>query len=55
MPALPRTYPKPQTADDGSNRYGQENSVYPVLETYAEGGIIEAKFVASTYHWVRLV
>lgn len=43
----------PQTAAEGSNLYGQENSVYPVLETYAEGGILEAKFVASTYHWVR--
>ena len=43
-----------KTAAEGSNLYGQENSMYPVLETYPEGGILEAKFVASTYHWVSL-
>ncbi|CBN75518.1 EsV-1-166 [Ectocarpus siliculosus] len=40
-----------QTAAEGSNRYGQENSNYPVLETYAEGGILEVKIVVATYHW----
>ncbi|CAM9767269.1 unnamed protein product, partial [Ectocarpus sp. 8 AP-2014] len=40
-----------QTAAEGSNKYGQENSNYPVLETYAEGGILEVKIVVSTYHW----
>ena len=45
----------PQTAAEGSNLYGLENSNYPVLETYAEGGILEVKIVVSTYHWVRLV
>lgn len=41
-----------QTAAEGSNLYGMENSHYPVLETYAEGGILEVKIVVSTYHWV---
>ncbi|CAM9493185.1 unnamed protein product [Ectocarpus fasciculatus] len=40
-----------QTAAEGSNKYGLENSNYPVLETYAEGGILEVKIVVSTYHW----
>ncbi|CAN0384662.1 unnamed protein product, partial [Ectocarpus fasciculatus] len=40
-----------QTAAENSNKYGQENSNYPVLETYAEGGILEVKIVVSTYHW----
>ncbi|CBJ30292.1 EsV-1-166 [Ectocarpus siliculosus] len=40
-----------ETAAEGSNRYGQENSNYPVLETYAEGGILEVKIVVATYHW----
>lgn len=38
--------------DEASNRYGQGNVEYPVLATYAEGGIIEVKIVFSTYHWV---
>ena len=42
-----------QTAAEGSNLYGRENIHYPVMETYAEGGILEVKVVASTYHWVR--
>eukprot|EP00752_Nemacystus_decipiens_P007761 g6935.t1 len=40
-----------QTAAEGSNLYGLENSNYPVLETYAEGGILEVRIVVSTYHW----
>ncbi|CAN0301307.1 unnamed protein product, partial [Ectocarpus sp. 12 AP-2014] len=40
-----------QTAAEDSNKYGQENSNYPVLETYTEGGILEFKMVVSTYHW----
>ncbi|CBN77502.1 EsV-1-166 [Ectocarpus siliculosus] len=40
-----------QTAAEDSNKYGLENSNYPVLETYAEGGILEFKMVVSTYHW----
>eukprot|EP00752_Nemacystus_decipiens_P016303 g14579.t1 len=39
------------TAAEGSNMYGQENSNYPVLETYSEGGILEVKTIASTNHW----
>lgn len=44
-----------QTAAETSNKYGRENSHYPVMETYAEGGILEVKVVVSTYHWVRWV
>lgn len=44
-----------QTAAEGSNLYGLENSNYPVLETYAEGGTLEVRIVVSTYHWVSLV
>lgn len=44
--------PSPQTAAEGDNRYGQKNSVYPVLETYDEGSILEVKIVASTWHFV---
>ncbi|CAM9914038.1 unnamed protein product [Pylaiella littoralis] len=40
-----------QTAAEGDNRYGLDNSNYPVLETVAEGGILEVKIVVSTYHW----
>ncbi|CAM9261565.1 unnamed protein product [Ectocarpus sp. 8 AP-2014] len=40
-----------QTAAEDSNIYGLENSNYPVLETYAEGAILEVKIVVSTYHW----
>ncbi|CAN0283632.1 unnamed protein product, partial [Ectocarpus fasciculatus] len=40
-----------QTKAEGSNLYGLENSNYPVLETYAEGGDLEVKIVVSTYHW----
>ncbi|CAN0034653.1 unnamed protein product, partial [Ectocarpus fasciculatus] len=43
-----------QTKAEGINLYGQENSKYPVLETYSEGGIIEIKIVVSTYHWGHL-
>lgn len=43
-----------QTAAEGTNVFGQENSVYPVLETYQEGSVIEMKVVISTYHWVSL-
>lgn len=42
-----------QTKDEGSNLYGQENTKYPVLQTYEEGGVMEIKVVFSTYHWVR--
>lgn len=41
-----------QTAAEGSNKYGKENSNYPVLDMYAEGAVIEMKVVVSTYHWV---
>ncbi|CAM9914105.1 unnamed protein product [Pylaiella littoralis] len=40
-----------QTAAEGDNLYGLDNSNYPVLETVAEGGILEVKLVVSTYHW----
>ncbi|CAB1116720.1 unnamed protein product [Ectocarpus sp. CCAP 1310/34] len=40
-----------QTAAEGSNKYGQEDSNYPVLETFAERGILEVKIIVSTYHW----
>eukprot|EP00903_Cladosiphon_okamuranus_P008090 g7800.t1 len=40
-----------QTAAEGTNVFGQENSVYPVLETYQEGSVVEMKVVISTYHW----
>eukprot|EP00752_Nemacystus_decipiens_P001877 g1808.t1 len=43
-----------QTAAEGANVFGQENSVYPVLETYQEGSVIEMKVVVSTYHWGHL-
>lgn len=42
-----------QTAAEGDNKYGRENYNYPILGTYAEGGILEVKMVVSTYHWVR--
>lgn len=41
-----------QTKSEGSNLFGKENSLYPVLQTYEEGGIMEVKVVFSTYHWV---
>lgn len=41
-----------QTAAEGSNLYGMDNSNYPVLETYDEGGVFEVKIVLSTWHWV---
>ena len=41
-----------QTAQEGSNLFGQENANYPILETYAEGSVMEVKVVVSTYHWV---
>ena len=41
-----------QTAQEGSNLFGQDNVNYPILETYAEGAVIEVKVVVSTYHWV---
>ena len=41
-----------QTAQEGSNLFGQDNAHYPVLETYAEGSVMEVKVVVSTYHWV---
>lgn len=53
-PTLLRVFRLPQTKAEGSNLYGQENSIYPVLETYAEGGILEVKITVSTYHDVRL-
>ncbi|CAM9196488.1 unnamed protein product [Ectocarpus fasciculatus] len=40
-----------QTAAEGDNKYGRENYNYPILGTYAEGGILEVKMVVSTYHW----
>eukprot|EP00903_Cladosiphon_okamuranus_P015678 g14476.t1 len=40
-----------QTAAEGDNRYGLENSNYPVLETHTEGGILTVRIVVSTYHW----
>lgn len=43
-----------QTAADGTNVFGQKNSIYPVLETYQEGSVMDMKVVISTYHWVRL-
>lgn len=41
-----------QTAVEGSNLFGQGNTNYPILETYAEGSVMEVKVVVSTYHWV---
>ena len=41
-----------QTAQEGSNLFGQNNANYPILETYAEGSVMEVKVVVSTYHWV---
>ncbi|CAM9313818.1 unnamed protein product [Scytosiphon promiscuus] len=43
-----------QTKAEGSNLYGKENSNYPVLATYEEGQVMEAKVVFSTYHWGHL-
>eukprot|EP00903_Cladosiphon_okamuranus_P005577 g5551.t1 len=40
-----------QTAAEGENKYGKDNSYYPVLETYDEGGILEVKIVVSAHHW----
>ncbi|CAN0403918.1 unnamed protein product [Ascophyllum nodosum] len=39
-----------QTAAEGSNRYANANSMYPVLETYTEGSVLEVKVVVSTTH-----
>ncbi|CAN0393687.1 unnamed protein product, partial [Ascophyllum nodosum] len=39
-----------QTAAEGSNRYGNANSKYPVLETFTEGSVLEVKIVVSTTH-----
>lgn len=57
LPFLTRTslqflHGLPQTAAEGTNTFGQANSVYPVLGTYEEGGVIEMKMIISTYHWV---
>ena len=41
-----------QTAAEGSNRYGNANSMYPVLETYTEGSVLEVRVVVSTTHHV---
>ena len=41
-----------QTAQEGSNLFGQDNVNYPILKTYAEGSVMEVKVVVSTYHWV---
>ncbi|CAM9659076.1 unnamed protein product, partial [Sphacelaria rigidula] len=43
-----------QTQPEGDNKYAQDNSVYPVLETLAEGSVVEMKVVMSTYHWGHL-
>ena len=43
-----------KTAEEGSNLFGQDNSNYPILETYAEGSVMEVKVVVSTNHWVSL-
>ncbi|CAN0419755.1 unnamed protein product, partial [Scytosiphon promiscuus] len=43
-----------QTAQEGSNLFGQANANYPILETYAEGSVMEVKVVVSTYHWGHL-
>ncbi|CAN0461279.1 unnamed protein product, partial [Laminaria digitata] len=43
-----------QTAAEGTNTFGRENSIYPVLDTYEEGAIIEMKVVISTFHWGHL-
>eukprot|EP00752_Nemacystus_decipiens_P011645 g10338.t1 len=43
-----------QTKEEGSNLYGKENSLYPILQTYEEGSIMEVKVVFSTYHWGHL-
>ena len=55
---LPQIYPfhycSNQTAQEGSNLFGQDNMNYPILETYAEGSVMEVKVVVSTYHWVSL-
>lgn len=41
-----------QTAAEGTNTFGRESSIYPVLDTYEEGAVIEMKVVISTFHWV---
>ena len=41
-----------QTQPEGTNKYAEDNSVYPVLETFQEGSVVEMKVVMSTYHWV---
>ena len=52
-PRLPLAYTfNVQTAAEGSNRYGNANSMYPVLETYTEGSVLEVKVVVSTTHHV---
>ncbi|CAM9476506.1 unnamed protein product [Scytosiphon promiscuus] len=43
-----------QTSAEGTNVFGRENSIYPVLETYQEGSIIEMKVAVDTYHWGHL-
>lgn len=42
-----------QTDGEDSNRYGRANTNFPVLETYAEGSILEVKIVVSATHMVR--
>lgn len=54
VPHYPFVGDPEQTSAEGTNVFGQENSVYPVLETYQEGSVIEMKVVVSTYHWVSL-
>ena len=52
-PRLPLAYTfNVQTAAEDSNRYGNANSMYPVLETYTEGSVLEVKVVVSTTHHV---
>ncbi|CAM9321699.1 unnamed protein product [Pylaiella littoralis] len=43
-----------QTKAEGINLYGLENSKYATLQTFVEGGIMEAKIIFSTYHWGHL-
>lgn len=44
-----------QTQDEGSNKYSRANGIYPVLDSYKEGQVIEMKVAMSVYHWVRLM
>lgn len=41
--------PAEEMAAEGTDLYGKENSVYPVLDAFSEGGVIEMKVVMSTY------